>query len=159
MTTRTFALACLVLPLLSFSVAADDDEGGSGRIGAVTHAATKAECSACHIAYQPGFLPARSWTAIMTTLADHFGEDASLPEAARADIEAYLVANAADAAGRTRGQQEGNAAAAPLRITELSWFVKEHKDEVSASMKEKAKSMANCAACHKGAESGSFEND
>lgn len=32
----------------------------------------------------------------MADLADHMGEDAELPENIRADIEAYLLANASD---------------------------------------------------------------
>jgi hypothetical protein len=36
------------------------------------------------------------WRAIMDDLSDHMGEDATLPEKTRADIEAYLIANASD---------------------------------------------------------------
>src|SRR6478752_5259908 len=57
------------------------------------------ECGACHMAYPPQFLPARSWQAIMQALPRHFGENAGLdPEAAR-KIREYLAANAADAHG------------------------------------------------------------
>lgn len=157
MTRVTLALACLALPLAALPAAADGDEGGG--MAPVTHPATKAECSACHIAYPPGFLPARSWTAIMTTLDNHFGEDASLDAAARDEIEAWLVANAADARGAARGLSGVAATAVPLRISELPWFLREHEGEVSASMKARAKSMANCAACHSGAERGIFEDD
>ncbi|PTE19413.1 cytochrome C [Cereibacter changlensis JA139] len=163
MRIRTLALAALLLPLTAFSLAADEDgeeaerEGGRAAM-VVTHAATKAECSACHIAYPAGFLPVRSWRAIMTTLEDHFGEDASLDETTRADIEAYLVANAPDASGG-RPLRGVDPSATPLRITELAWFTREHSREVSQSMKDKAKSMSNCAACHSGAERGVFEDD
>ena len=126
----------------------------------VDHPATEAECSACHMAYPAGFLPARSWTAIMATLDDHFGENAAADDATRADIEAYLVANAADSGGRTSGMMRSVAPdATPLRITELPWFVREHSDEVSPKMKQQAGSMANCNACHRGAAQGRFEDD
>jgi len=66
------------------------------RVGKVTNALTLEECSACHMAFQPGFLPERSWRAIMKTLPDHFGEDASLSAEATQEISDYLAANAMD---------------------------------------------------------------
>jgi mono/diheme cytochrome c family protein len=125
----------------------------------VTHEATKAECSECHMAYPPGFLPQRSWTAIMTTLDDHFGENAMLDEASRAEIEAYLTANAADAHGRASGLlRRVSPEETPLRISEMPWFVSEHRGEVSTRQLEKAGSMSNCASCHRAADRGVFED-
>jgi len=138
----------LALALPAAPALADDDY-----MPPVTHPATAEECSACHMAYPAGFLPARSWQAIMGDLENHFGEDARLDEATRAEIEAYLVSKAAP---RVRGVAE---TAAPLRISELPWFKREHEDEVSRRMMERAKSMSNCVACHKGAERGYFEDD
>ena len=153
--TRTIvtplALAFLALPALA-------DEGK--RMSPVNHAAAQAECSACHLAYPAGFLPARSWIAIMATLDDHFGENAAVDEATRAEIEAYLVTNAADATGRISGMLRGVAPdTTPLRISELPWFIRAHSEEVSPQMKQKAGSMANCTACHRAAAQGSFEDD
>ena len=117
----------------------------------VTHAATLEECSACHMAYPAGFLPPQSWTVMMTTLDDHFGENAGLDEETRAEIEAYLVANA--------GRDRSKGSTVPLRISDLPWFRHEHEEEVSKRQFEKAKSWANCTACHKQAEQGIFEDD
>ncbi|MDH5218993.1 MAG: diheme cytochrome c, partial [Gammaproteobacteria bacterium] len=47
-------------------------------VAVVTDSLYKEECSACHMAYQPGLLPARSWEKMMDNLADHFGENAEL---------------------------------------------------------------------------------
>ena len=125
----------------------------------VTHDATKAECRECHMAYPAGFLPQRSWTAIMTTLDDHFGENATLDEATRAEIEAYLVQNAADAGGRSSGLlYRVSPEETPLRISEMPWFRSEHDGEVSSRRLQKAGSMSNCAACHRGADRGIFED-
>ncbi|MGP3698020.1 diheme cytochrome c [Rhodobacter sp. NSM] len=160
MTIRTFALAFCVLPFTLTATVADDDEGRGheGRRAAmvVTDPATKTECSACHLAYPAALLPARSWRALMADLPNHFGEDASLDDTTRAEIEAYLVANAADGGRSLRGVA---ATDTPLRISELPWFKREHSEEVTPRMLEKAKSMANCAACHTGAESGNFDDD
>jgi cytochrome c551/c552 len=122
---------------------------------------TKSECSACHIAYPAGFLPKRSWQAIMGNLSDHFGEDASLAEADRAAIETYLVANAADRDGRNpRWLRAIPNDVIPMRISELSWFTHEHGSRMQARAKADPTiaSMSNCVACHRGADRGIFED-
>jgi mono/diheme cytochrome c family protein len=142
-------LAALTLvPALSFADGA--------RVSPVTHEATLAECSACHMAYQPGFLPQASWMAIMSTLPDHFGEDASLDDATRQDIEAYLVANASDA-GKP---QATSTELVPLKISELAWFRREHgtRTQARAANDPKIGTMSNCVACHSGAERGNFDD-
>lgn len=119
----------------------------------------KAECGACHMAFPAGMLPARSWEAVMDRLADHFGEDASLDDAARKAITEWLVTNAArPRADVTRGLAAGDA---PLRITETPWWLAEHRGEVrpGAFQDPKVGSKANCAACHRDAARGSFEDD
>lgn len=127
------------------------------RVAPVTDATAKAECSACHVAFPAGFLPAASWKAIMGNLSNHFGEDASLSPEATKQIETYLVAHAADAGGRAwRGLDPANP---PLRITDLSWFKRQHSREVSSQAMSRAGSMANCAACHSGAAQGYFGDD
>ena len=156
------ATLILCLAFAAAPVFADSDEGeeGEGGFRAVTamNAATQTECGSCHIAYPPGFLPTRSWTAIMAGLDDHFGENATLDAATRTEIETFLTANAADAQGGW-GRRDPAPGATPLRISELPWFVREHGREVSDRMKAKAKSMSNCAACHQGAAQGIYEDD
>ena len=130
-----------------------------GPRGVVTDALTKTECSACHMAFPPGFLPQRSWEALMGNLKDHFGEDASLSPEDAAAIKDYLMANAADASGKARGFARGIPAdQTPLRITELPRFLGEH-GRFSAATLKKVGSLSNCVACHQGAEKGYFEDD
>ncbi len=127
----------------------------------VTDDTTQKECSACHTAYAPVFLPARSWTAIMSDLANHFGEDASLPADKQAIILAYLVANAADSDVGNKRIMRGIAPdATPLRITELPWWKRAH-DEVSSKRftSDKVKSASNCIACHTTADKGNYYED
>src|SRR5947199_243690 len=38
------------------------------------------ECGACHFAYSPGLLPARSWELHLSRMEKHFGESIVLPE-------------------------------------------------------------------------------
>jgi len=59
-------------------------------------AETLTECGACHTPFSPQTHRMIDWRGIMADLADHMGEDAQLPEKIRADIEAYLLANASD---------------------------------------------------------------
>jgi hypothetical protein len=59
-------------------------------------AETERECSACHTFIPPQEEPMQEWRDILHNLPHHMGEDASLPEPLRSDIEAYLVDNASD---------------------------------------------------------------
>jgi diheme cytochrome c len=54
------------------------------------------ECSACHEYIPPQEEPMQEWRDILRNLPNHMGEDATLAEPLRSDIEAYLVANASD---------------------------------------------------------------
>ena len=144
--------------LLGGSLCFTGSAGYSETPGQALH---KGECSACHLAYQANFLPIRSWQAIMADLSNHFGEDASLSDAARTEIEAYLVANAADRKGRNpRWLKSIPADVVPMRISELSWFTHEHGSRVQNWLKNNpsAGSISNCVACHKGAEKGYYED-
>jgi hypothetical protein len=118
----------------------------------ITNDNVNKECGACHMAFQPLFLPARSWQAIMSDLSNHFGEDASITDpAVLKDITDYLVANAGDANGRTNGWlRRIPPDQTPLRITELEGWVRSHSEEVGAAAFAKAGSKANCLFCHRG---------
>ena len=114
---------------------------------AVDNAVYRAECGSCHVAYPPALLGADSWRAIMQGLQQHFGTDASVSDAKRTEVTAYLV-------GASGGKRS---AATPLRITESQWFRKEHAEIAVATWKlPVVKSAANCEACHRQANSGDF---
>ncbi len=120
------------------------------------------ECGACHMAFQPAFLPARSWTALMNNLGSHFGENATLDDTTRRAILTYLEANAGDAGSDSGRYLRGLAASqTPLRITETPYWIREHQREVrpAAFLDPKVKSKANCAACHTGAQQGVYEDN
>ena len=110
------------------------------------NATWQTECSACHIAYPPGMLPATSWREMMRTLDQHFGTDASLDAQTVAEILPFLEKNAGEGSAKT------------LRITETGWFKHEH-DEVSEIVWKRVKSPSNCAACHTQADKGNFDED
>ncbi|MCC6208515.1 MAG: diheme cytochrome c [Gammaproteobacteria bacterium] len=119
------------------------------------------ECGTCHMAYPAEFLPSRSWQKLLTTLDEHFGENAELaPEDVQA-LQGYLEANAADSGDNRRGRkmlQGIDARQTPLRISLLPYFVRKH-DEVPERMSignPEVKSMSRCDSCHTRAREGSF---
>jgi len=166
--TLSVITASLLAMSMTMSYAhADDDEGGGwfgerhsesrgGEQRGKTlmpmqvNAKFKQECSACHIAYAPGLLPAESWRKMMSGLDKHFGSDASLDAQENKEITDFLVANAS-----TRWRGSG----APLRISETRWFLREHDgEEINPAIwnSPKVKSPSNCGACHTKADQGDF---
>lgn len=155
------------LSVLAFSLPsggeARGDGGGDDLMPRLTHKAWQQECASCHLAYSPALLPRASWRRVMGGLEQHFGENASLDPATQADILRFLEANAADS-GRSRMgdkvMQRMDTKAAPLRITETRWFVKKHNEVPRTAWARKSVgSAANCAACHRQAEKGVFDED
>ena len=108
------------------------------------------ECGDCHVPYAPRFLPASSWQRLMTSLPEHFGSDASLSEPTLNELSTYLVDNA-----RTPRAKDPDPA--PLRITEMSWWLRQH-DEISERRwnNPRIPSRAACDACHAKADEGRF---
>lgn len=115
------------------------------------------ECGSCHMAYQPGLLPARSWGRMMSSLTDHFGEDADLADDVRGELLAYLQQNSADTSEYKRSRYIMSSLRptdTPLRISETPYIWKTHQEILGA--KTRIKSASHCQECHAGAEKGSY---
>jgi hypothetical protein len=118
------------------------------------------ECGACHDALHPGLLPAASWAGLMTSLGEHFGEDASLDGPTTRSLAAWLVDNAAE----TFDTESANrfrvvAPDEPYRVSSTPYWVDKHASippEVFA--RRSVRSQVNCRACHRDAESGRFDD-
>ncbi len=110
------------------------------------------ECGSCHTAYPPGMLPAPSWKRVMSGLDTHYGTtDASLDPKTVRQLAAWLQAHA--------GTYKRVSEEPPQdRITQALWFKREHRG-IDASVWKHAsvRSAAHCAACHSGADRGSFD--
>lgn len=109
------------------------------------------ECSACHVAYPPGLLPAASWDRLMKNLGAHFGTDASLDEAQVRLISDWL---------RTHAGTYKRVSGAPPddRITQSAWFIRKHQEVPPDAWKRASiRSAANCNACHSGAARGDYD--
>lgn len=137
--------------------------GGGHFFPPVADTLTAEECGSCHLAYPAAMLPAASWEKMMGNLQQHFGEDASLEAQSRVNITRYLTEGAGDRGGRSYGRKllKGvSAASAPQRITTLPKWEKEHRKITPQKWASAdVRSKANCAACHKDAERGYFEDD
>ncbi len=119
------------------------------------------ECGACHLAYPPGLLPARSWEKLMNGLSDHFGDNAELAAEDQNALTDYLVKNAADRSGQKRSVKIIRSLKneeTPLRITQVPYIVHKHHEIPSRMIQDnpKVKSLSRCNACHTRAEAGSF---
>jgi mono/diheme cytochrome c family protein len=111
------------------------------------------ECAACHTAYPPGMLPARSWQRIMAGLDKHYGTDASLDAATVQQLSTWLQSNAGT-------YKRVNEEPTQDRITRSAWFERKHrKIDATVWKLPSVKSAANCAACHAGADKGEFDDD
>ncbi len=132
----------------------------------VTNKTYKDECGACHFAYQPGWLPAKSWEKLLTTqsLHNHFGEVADLDKETLQMIHDYAIQNSADKSYYKRSRTVVAATEgidAPLRITDVRYISRKHHDIPEKMVKgnKDVKSLSNCNACHVQAEHGVFNAD
>mgnify|MGYP002713009309 CR=1 FL=1 len=163
-------LAIALLGMSGASFSADNKPGFFSRMfnGAETPGVAPVEnpqyleeCGSCHFPYQPGLLPARSWTKLMAGLENHFEENAELPAEDVKSLTGYLVKNAADHANYKRSKKIMNSLRpdeAPLRVSETPYFIEKHR-ELSRGMVQdnpKVVSISRCGACHTKAETGSF---
>lgn len=165
---RTLTLITLAATLCGNAVADDDDDEhymrpwGMRAMPGVAPVVWKPyfdECGSCHMAYQPGLLPAISWERIMATLDDHFGENAEMDEATRTAILNYLLNNAAGRNDyRLSNRLVYGLRQAPLRITELPYFRHEHREIPPGLVRNnpRVRSLSNCDACHRDARRGIF---
>jgi len=163
--TNSVIVALVVLTSIAFSSIAradrdddyDDHDKRSG-FSSLSKRATvsplyQKECGSCHLAFPARFIGANGWKKIMTTLDDHFGDNAELDKADADRILAYLEANAARESRWGWGREKTS-----LRISENRHFQREH-DEVPrgvVGVNAKIKSFSDCQACHQRADKGSF---
>jgi hypothetical protein len=137
---------------LGLACGAAQADGNDARTAAQPLPAYRQECGACHIAYPPALLPQASWQRLMSNLPRHFGTDASLDPATQRELAAWLQAHAARNGLRTTTPPPDD------RITTSTWFRREHDEVPAATWKRMSvKSPSNCAACHRAADQGDFD--
>jgi cytochrome b len=118
------------------------------------------ECGACHDAHSPSLLPAASWARLLSSLDDHFGEDARLPaETARA-LATWIVANSAETFDTESASRFRNVSAdEPSRITATPyWTLKHARVRPEVFRRASIRSKVNCSRCHRDAVSGRYDD-
>lgn len=128
----------------------------------VTNPAYKEHCGACHFTYQPELLPSTSWKKIVDQLEDHFGQSFELDQEAQKAVLAYLETNGAEHSTAKRAVKimKSVGSSTPMRITEIPYIRDKHR-KVSGSVLNRPSigSLSNCAACHRRAEEGNYDDD
>ncbi|HKK05090.1 MAG TPA: cytochrome b/b6 domain-containing protein [Gammaproteobacteria bacterium] len=122
----------------------------------------RTECGSCHLAYQPGLLPARSWRRMLAGQHDHFGEDLALDSTTLHTVEVFLTRHGAE-----RGETEPAwyvahttpAREVPLRITRTAYWRGKHGGlDPGVWSRPGVHGKADCAACHLDAAAGTFRD-
>ena len=152
-----FALAAVALLLATAAARA-----GDGSVPPITDPVVRKECGACHMAFQPAFLPARSWNRMIDRLGDHFGEDVSLPPDRAQAIRSYMTANSGDVVMPGRAVKFMRRVApggTPQRITENPDFLRKHDFADRVWKDPKVVTKSNCLACHPQADRGWFDDE
>jgi len=121
------------------------------------------ECGACHLAYPPGLLPAKSWQRLLKGLEDHFGENAELDSSTMAHLAQYLRRNSLEneSSPRISKLKKNMPASPPIRITELPQFHQEHESTVRqlGNIELPVGFFSPCEDCHKEGASGIFDKE
>ncbi len=147
-------VALLAAVEAAFGVARSDTEPpGPLEAGNVGAPAELKQCGDCHMVFPSRMLPGRSLTAILSTMNNHFGEDAAIPKKDLDVIRDFLTSHAADSPGATPRERHYLGArlsgSTPLRITATPWWNQMHADFNFDGVKHsQVKSPANCLACH-----------
>lgn len=157
---RAFTAATLALAIgLGCSAAA----AGELRydVGSSDSPVYEKECGSCHFPYQAGWLPERSWRKLMSSLSNHFGENAEINPAARDTVLAYLTTHAADHATNARSREIMSVikpGETPISLTRVLYVGGIHGGFLDPSFagKPEAKTLAQCPLCHQKAQRGWF---
>ena len=135
---------------------------GSRGVANPQNALYEKECASCHFGYQPGLLPSASWRYVMGNLANHYGTDASIDEAERAQIEAFLLQNASETSNYKRSVKITNSlqpGTLYTSLTQIPYLQKKHrKIEQNLINQKEVRSLARCAACHREAKNGEYND-
>jgi hypothetical protein len=117
------------------------------------------ECGSCHMAYPAYMLPTQSWQRMLSSLDQHFAENAELDEQTRLHIETYL--GSASRPDQYYKQFNKGGIDWPQRITELPGFIHEHREIPSRLIGQNAKvrSISQCDSCHQDAKTGRYDED
>ena len=151
-------IAGMLFPCLTFA----GDHKEIKAMPAVANETYKKNCGACHFAYQPGLLPARSWVKIVDSPGGHPGGSLSLDAKSKSEIKSYLEQNSAEHSSSKRSRKilRSIGGDTPVRISETAYIKEKHREiDQNIFTRKSIGSRANCAACHRSAANGIYEDD
>jgi hypothetical protein len=168
--SAVWAIAAILLASAGSATAADElfiKESPTSTRGflKVTDPTYLKECGACHFAFSPGLLPARSWEVHMARLNSHYGESLDLPANVVSLLRTYLVENAADRsryAGSVVFMERLDPASTPLRVSDVPHMRTNHRvilEVMKVNARVKVRNLVNCNGCHQRADEGSFGHE
>ena len=92
----------------------------------------KAECGGCHLPFPPALLTGADWHLVMTQLDKHYGDNATLDEKTRQQLDDFLARNGG-APARLAGAGD------PPRMTATTWFRRKHDELPQAVWKARSR--------------------
>jgi len=120
------------------------------------------ECGACHLAFQPGLLPTRSWNKLLTQQHQHFGEDLYLEDSTLKQLNEFAAANSANKELTELARKImdwDKPSVTLLRITQTGYWQKKHGEIAPEIWKQSnVNGKGQCASCHSDAKQGWFED-
>jgi len=117
----------------------------------------ESECKSCHTLYPPYLLPKNSWVNMMSSLENHFGDDASLDAQDTNTIREYLVKNAAESSTKEAAYKilKDINNTENIAITKTPYWIKRHHEiDKNIFASKEVKAQSNCKACHANIEQG-----
>ena len=115
----------------------------------------RVSCTDCHMAYQAGLLPKRSWEKLFEqeSLRDHFGTKVEMSSAVKKELMAYYLKYAADVDDNKNAKKIARSIKSsdtPLRPSKVRAIAKKHEDldVVMIVDNPDVKYYGNCNACH-----------
>jgi len=119
-------------------------------------------CGACHGAFHPTLLPARSWMAHLDTPDNHFGLRWQFDAKTLAEIRRFLQQNSAETEMTEAAYRINKSIPAdmkPMRITETAFWIEKHGRMNNTTWSDPVVgSKSNCRACHRDAEYGTYDD-
>jgi nitrate/TMAO reductase-like tetraheme cytochrome c subunit len=156
-------LSLIFIALLTISTVLAGCAGkGAKHLAVVANDTYKKICGSCHLAYQPGLLPARSWVKMIDVPDAHPGGALSLDEKTKTEVKNYLTRNSAENSQSKLSKKimDSIGSDVPVRISEVPYIQHKHREITQETFSRKAiGSRSNCIACHKSAKIGLYDDD
>ncbi len=151
----------IIMSVLLVEICFGSSSFSKGDVAPVNNQLYKKECASCHMGYQAGLLPSKSWIYIMNNLKDHFGVDASLEKVDKDAIAKYLNENSSENAPQYKRSAKITASLEKSKtyksISEIPYIIHKHREISKKLIHQKdVGGLSKCMACHTTADKGIY---